>query len=292
VATTNGQQRGIQSVEVAMQALEAIERLGRAASLSTVATEAGLASSTTHRYLVSLTRVGLVAQDATTGRYDLGPAARRLGIEAIRRSDDINLASSTAGAVRNETGHTVNVSVWGDGGATVVRWEHGRYPLPIMARVGSTLPLADSSVGRVFLAYLPTSTTQSVLRDQQHGQPAWPGSDTLIEDLAVVRDRGVAKTVGGVIPGLIVLAAPVFGPGDVLTIVLGAFVPSAMGTSSVLASVEKHLVAATKALSADLGGSPAAGRRSATDGTQADPPRTQATDHSSPQSTGPDNLAR
>lgn len=250
-----GEQQGIQSVEVAIRALEAIERLGRPAALSAVASEAGLSPSTTHRYLVSLARVGLVDQSAVTARYDFGPVLRRLGIEAMRRSDDVGVATAYAGALRDAIGHTVNISVWSDCGPTIMRWEHGRYPLPIVARVGSTLPIADSSVGQVFLAYLPRSITTPVLRNQQrHRECSTPAAPALEKMRADVRARGVANTAGAVAPGLIVVAAPSFGPGGVLSVVLGCAIPSRVAHHSVVQDAEHRLSATADALSTQLGG--------------------------------------
>ena len=262
MAEANGQQRGIQSVEVAMRVLEAIERIGGAAPLSGVAGEAGMGPSTVHRYLVSLTRVGLVAQDAATGWYDLGPAARRLGLEAVRRADDVSVAGGAAASLRDATGHTVNVSVWGESGPTIVRWEHGRYPLPIMARVGSTLPLVDTSVGRIFLTYVPGQLTRPVLRSQQqHEVSSRPPSGLLDDIVEEVRRAGISKTVGGVIPGLAVLAAPVFGAGGALSAVLAVLLLARVATPAAVSAVSGQLTKTTDRISVELGGPTAAQMR-------------------------------
>jgi DNA-binding IclR family transcriptional regulator len=262
VTEEKAQQRGIQSVEVAMRVLEAIERIGGAAPLSRVANEADMGPSTAHRYLVSLTRIGLVAQDAATGWYDLGPAARRLGLEAVRRADDVSLAGGAAALLRDATGHTVNVSVWGESGPTIVRWEHGRYPLPIVARVGSTLPLVDTSVGRIFLAYVPEQMTQPVLRSQQrHEVSSRPTPEVLAGILDEVRQEGVSKTAGGVIPGLTVLAAPVFSTGGALSAVVAVLLLTRTATPAAVGAAGKQLTATTDKVSVDLGGPTAAQMR-------------------------------
>ncbi|MFC0040062.1 IclR family transcriptional regulator [Actinomadura rayongensis] len=256
---SNGQSQGIQSVEVAMRALEALENLGGPAPLTGVANEAGMSPSTAHRYLVSLIRVGLVVQDVSTGWYDLGPAARRLGLEAMRRADDVGIATRYAAELRNATGHAVNVTVWADNGPTIVRWEYGRHPLPIIARVGSTLPLVDSSVGRVFLAYMPTSITQPVLETQQRYKESSALRDEELSAIVrQVRAEGIAETQGAVLPGLRVLAAPVFGPGGLLAVVIASTVLARLARPEVLASVAEHLRDATDRISVELGGPTAA----------------------------------
>jgi DNA-binding IclR family transcriptional regulator len=52
-----------------------------------------MSASKVHRYLGSVNRIGLVAQSRSYGLYDMGPSLRRLGIEALRRIDEVGLAS-------------------------------------------------------------------------------------------------------------------------------------------------------------------------------------------------------
>jgi DNA-binding IclR family transcriptional regulator len=75
-------------------------------------------------------------------------------------------------ALRDGTGHTVNVAVWGDAGPELVRWDTGAHALPIVVRVGSVLPLLDSAVGLVFFAHLDAATTAEVLRTSKRTRQA------------------------------------------------------------------------------------------------------------------------
>lgn len=85
--------QGIQSVENAKAVLLALESGAGPLTLTQVAEGAGMQPNKAHRYLVSLGRVGLVSQSPQSGRYDLGPAMRRLGAEALRRMDEVGVAS-------------------------------------------------------------------------------------------------------------------------------------------------------------------------------------------------------
>ena len=58
---------GMQSAEVAAEILEALTRIGRSAQLKDLAAEAGMPPAKVHRYLVSLVRTNLVAQDPESG---------------------------------------------------------------------------------------------------------------------------------------------------------------------------------------------------------------------------------
>jgi DNA-binding IclR family transcriptional regulator len=245
--------QGIQSVELAMRVLAGLEKARGPASLSEVASLAGLYPSKVHRYLVSLARSGFVEQEPS-GRYTLGPAARRLGVEALRRGDEVSIATKYAVALRDTTQHTTNVATWSDAGPVIIRWDYGAYPLPITVRVGSTLPLADSSVGLVYLAHLPPALSRPVLRGQQkRGETSSVSWDAIEPALTQVRRDGYAATAGGVIPGLAALAAPVLGPGLGVTLVVSIVLPSNALTASVRSDLVTHLLQTTAAITGDLG---------------------------------------
>ena len=249
--------QGIQSVEIAMRVLLALEAGAGPMSLSQIAARSEMQPSKAHRYLVSLGRAGLVAQAPTSGLYDLGPALRRLGTEALRRMDEVGLASEYLPGLRDRTRHSANLAVWGDDGPVIVRRDHGAYPLPIDVRVGATMPLLASAIGRVFLAYLPEALSGPVLKSQYGPDDEDPLDEDEIEQVrATVQGEGVAFTSGTLVPGLASLAAPVFTSGSALPMAVGMALPARMATPKVLRSLCAELRAACAAMSAALGRSP------------------------------------
>lgn len=247
-------QQGIQSVEIGMRLLEAVEAIGGPATLSELAGASGMPPNKAHRYLVSLMRGGLVIQDAMSGRYDLGPAARRLGLEALRRSDDVSIASARVLALRDETGHTVNLAIWTDAGPTIVRWDTGWHALAVTFRVGSVLPLLESSVGRVFLSYLPRAQTRAVLAEQQRNHLTGTIDAVEIDALiAEVTGAGMALTSSSLIPGLAAVAAPVMGSGDELLMVVGVALPARLARGRTLSQLQTRLVSVVGEISRTLG---------------------------------------
>jgi DNA-binding IclR family transcriptional regulator len=131
-----------------------------------------------------------------------------------------------------------------------------------MARVGSTLPLVDTSVGRIFLTYVPSQLTRPVLRSQQqHEVSSRPEPGLLDGIVEEVRQAGISKTVGGVIPGLAVLAAPVFGAGGALSAVLAVLLLARVATPATVSTVSGQLTKTTDRISIELGGPTAAQMR-------------------------------
>lgn len=246
--------QGIQSVELAMTVLRALEEGLGPMTLTQVAAASRMQPSKVHRYLVSLARVGLVAQSPSSGRYDLGPAMRRLGIEALRRMDEVAVVSEHLPGLRDRTGHAVNLAVWGDHGPVIVRWDYGSYALPITVRVGATMPLLKSSIGRVYLTYLPRTLTDPVVQIQLGTDRGADLSPQEIDRItAEVRRTGVALTYGAVVPGVVSVAAPVFPAAESLPLAIAIAMPEREVTDELLASVTAELLRSAQAMSKELG---------------------------------------
>lgn len=236
-----------------MTVLLALEQSAGPASLTQIAALSGMQPSKVHRYLVSLSRVGLVSQSPSSGLYDLGPAMRRLGAEALRRMDEVGLVSEYLPGLRDRTKHAVNLAVWGDHGPVIVRWDYGSYALPITVRVGATLPMLASSVGRVYLTHLPRTLTDPIIRAQDTMVDQRFTDEEIERIKADVSRDGVAITSGGVIPGVTSVAAPVFTTGEALPLAVAIALPARLATQAVLRTVSAALLQTTKAMSAELG---------------------------------------
>ncbi|MFD4599420.1 IclR family transcriptional regulator [Streptomyces sp. NPDC058464] len=251
--TDGAGRHGIQSVETAMRVLLALESGGGALSLSAVAQASGMQPSKVHRYLVSLGRIGLTSQDPSSGLYDFGPTMRRMGAESLRRTNEVAIAGGHVTRLRDRTGHSVNLSVWGDHGPIVVSWAYGTQPLPLTVRVGATLPLLASSVGQVFLAHLPESLTSAALTEELARKDTDWTRERVAAVCARIRQDGHAVTYSGVVPGIISIAGPVFAANDPLPLAMSVVLPESAGTPDHLAEVTNALDDAVRAASQELG---------------------------------------
>jgi DNA-binding IclR family transcriptional regulator len=211
--------KGIQSFEIGFRVLQCLENAHDPLTLTQISRSSGMAPSKVHLYLVSLCRSGLVMQESYAGRYELGPAALRLGLSALARLSVIDKARAEIPLLRDRTGQTVFLSVWGDFGPTVVNRLDGRKVATLEVRVGSVVPLLTSATGNVFLAWLPRAVTAPFVKKEL---ALWRrnGSAPDRKDIAALQERvrkeGVASTRGGVIRGIVAVAAPVFDhQGDV-----------------------------------------------------------------------------
>ena len=209
---------GIQALDAALVLLRTLSSAPGPQTLTDLGRRAGMPASKAHRYLASFVHAGLVRQRERSGRYELGPFARELGLAALGRADIANRSADGLEALGQATGLTVLMTVWAEGGgATVVRWERATSPILTSFGLGSTLPLLTSASGRVFLAFLPRRLTAARLRlelEQARAgglslpdlEPTAAGIDGLV---AAVRRARVSALDGRFIPGLRAISAPV-----------------------------------------------------------------------------------
>jgi DNA-binding IclR family transcriptional regulator len=217
---------GIQSVEVGFELLRALADAPGALMLRDLAAGAGMSAAKAHRYLVSFQRMGLVMQDPVSTRYDLGPAALRLGLAGLARIDAVKLARERIPALLAETGHTLAIAVWGNQGPTMVHWAEAPQSVPVTLRLGDVMPLLTSATGRCFAAFMPREGRDgeripAMIRDELARLKQLPPTGLPLVDvpqtqadvqalLQETRARGLGRVVHSLLPGVGGFCAPVF----------------------------------------------------------------------------------
>lgn len=223
-------QRGIQSIEVGGQLLKALAHHGRPMALKDLAREAGMAPAKAHPYLVSFGQLGLIEQDAASGRYGLGPLAMQMGLISLQQSDPLALATPVIDRLAAETGHTAAIAVWGNRGATIVRVAQPETPVHVSMRHGTVMSLRGTASGRLFAAWLPRAQVLPVLKDEAQlaGRKAEAAIDKAFgAELEAVRAAGLSAVQGLSLPGINGLAAPVFDGAGHLVLSLTLIGPAA-----------------------------------------------------------------
>jgi len=258
-SNTRDERHGIQSIELGFLVLKALAQHGRPMMLKDLAAETGMAPAKAHRYLVSFLRTGLVEQDRRSGRYDLGGWCLELGLAGLARLDPVRLAEPILEDLCEEIHESVALAVWGNRGATIVRWVDAGDTITVNLRPGAVMPLTNSATGRSFAAFHKGPAVKTMLQAelQQNAKNSGVAVGTLrtqIEKiLTEIRKRGIARASGSLIPGINGFSAPVYDYSGtmVATITsLGSVGNFDNGWDSTIALAVK---AASKALSQRLG---------------------------------------
>ena len=254
---------GIQSVEVGFALLDVLARAPGALMLRDLAAQAEMSAAKAHRYLVSFQRLGLVVQDASSTRYELGPATLRLGLATLSRQDAVRMARERLPALTEQTGQTMALAVWGNHGPTLVHWQESPRAVPVNLRLGDVMPMLSSATGRCFAAFLGHgvgSDQARVLIEQEMAQARATGREdvpahakTLEAMVRETRQQGLGRVRNVLLPGIAGFCAPVFDADGHLAlgvVALGSSASFDTDWNGPLASALRNMA---RQLSADLG---------------------------------------
>ncbi len=248
-------QRSIQSVEIGFKLIRCLEAAPGPLTLKEISASAGMPPSKAHLYLVSFRRIGLVAQEGDSGRYALGPYAIQLGLSAMRKLDVIALSRDKLQELRDASGESVYLAVWGNLGPCIVSKCDGNRPIPMIIQVGYVLPVLTTATGRIFLAYLPPEKSGRVIaleEERSDGKLKFDGG-TLEAIVAETRSRGLARTDSLLYSGFTALSAPVFAHDGAIVAALSLLGPSGLTDVSYNGANARLLRDAAADLSKQLG---------------------------------------
>jgi len=219
---------GIQSIEVGFRLLDVLTCEPRAMMLRDLAQRAGMSPAKAHRYLVSFLRLGVVAQDPLSGRYELGGFALQLGLARLARVDGVALARIALAELRDRLDLTVGIAVWGNQGPTMVHWMESSHPAKASLKLGDVMPLLSSATGLLFAAYLPQGKTAAMLERElaDSRRSSYSGAPRTREEVGKVLDEvrahAAARVEGMLLPTIHAFCMPVFDSTGALALGLVA----------------------------------------------------------------------
>ena len=247
----DSRRRGINSVEIGFRVLAAVMSLRGPASLKRIGLAAEMDSSQAHRYVSSLVNCGVLKQDASSGLYDLGPTALRIGLAAMARLDFLAITETALRAFTEQTQATTFVALWAAQGPTIIRWFHGSPPVYTTMAVGSVLPMTHSAVGRVFMSFLPDAMINPFLEKEGWRAPIGKNPE-LVAHRDGIRSTRLSTVDCTLVPGLRAHAVPVLGVDNALLAVMGIAAADATPRAEDKITKQK-LVELSREISLELG---------------------------------------
>jgi len=198
---------GVQSVDRALDVLEALAAHGGEAGLSEIAATTGLPYGTIHRLLRTLLARGYVRQESDR-RYALGGALVRLGGAAENMF--ATWARPYLARMVELSGETANLAVLEGDFVVYVAQVPSPRRLRMFAEVGRRVPAHSTAVGKVLLA--DRADAAAVL--ERTGLPRRTDQTitsvaAMLAELEAVRERGYALDLGEEETGVHCLAVPV-----------------------------------------------------------------------------------
>jgi IclR family acetate operon transcriptional repressor len=194
------------------KALTVLEALAEHSRVTDIAAGTGLPKSTVHRILQSLVGWGFARTDGNGG-YLPGPRILTLAGKVMSRFDPAQHADSALQALRDRTGFTVHFAIRSADEAVYVQKLEGLRPYQMGSRVGMSMQLHSTSIGKAILAQLPDHEVAAVAARtglEPRTRRTITDLTALLSHLAEVRRRGCSIDDEENEGGIRCVGAPVF----------------------------------------------------------------------------------
>ena len=220
-------------------------------SLTEIAKMAGLPISTAHRLTTELASWRLL-EKTDDGQYRAGLPLRMIGTGDACPASIAERAPCVLEDLAAATKSRARLGVLRDLQVSYIEKQPGPGPATSFTPA-ATLPLHATALGRVLLAFAPSSTVEmTIIRGLRRYTPyTVTGAGRFRRALAVTRLTRVAITRGELEPGICGVAMPVFGPGGD---VVAAIELAVRDLREELQPVMAALAIATRSLSRELAG--------------------------------------
>jgi DNA-binding IclR family transcriptional regulator len=172
----------------------------------------GLPTSTVYRFLANLETAGFLSCSAT-GKYHLDIASFSIGQAALSHLDIRRLSLPYLKALNGHTRETIHLLVRQGLSAVYVEKLESPQPPNTISRIGVSVPLYCTAVGKVLLAYLPAEDLARVLRQIEprcHTPHTISSTQELQRQLQRVRRCGYSFDLEENEPHIRCVAAPIW----------------------------------------------------------------------------------
>jgi IclR family transcriptional regulator, acetate operon repressor len=201
-----------QSLERALGLLKTIS-LHDGMSLTDLSEATGLAPSTAHRLLNSLSGHELVSWEDTSQKWSIGIEALRIGMAFQRRNKILLAGRSEMTQLMQATGETVNMAMLDRFDVVFVSQVECEATIRAYFRIGERRAIHASGIGKALLAEMPDARVNDFLRTHKLSRftpTTLTEPDAMRAELTLIRERGWSLDDEEANSGMRCIAAPVF----------------------------------------------------------------------------------
>ncbi|HEY82666.1 MAG TPA: IclR family transcriptional regulator [Dehalococcoidia bacterium] len=177
---------------------------------SEIAHKVEIPLTTAHRILATLTKGGLLEQDAKSGKYRIGPTLYALGSLYLSTTDIFQAAEPVIKALNDLTGEAVCTAILYQGKVVMTMKEESRYAFRIANHVGSILVAYASAMGKALLSELSEEELDRILPEEKlppRTKNTVPTKTELKRELEEIRKTGVSYDLEGNYEGVVGIAS-------------------------------------------------------------------------------------
>jgi DNA-binding IclR family transcriptional regulator len=242
------------AVAKAIIVLQALRRIPDGASARQLAGVVDLPRSTVQRILGTLVSSGMIIQEPTHQRYQIGPQALLIGLGYRQGLGLVSLARPPMVRLRDETGETVGLSVRVGDSRVFIDEVQSRQPLRFASELGRQYPLWSGASGRILLLGLTDSELAAALADDEHSEALFRVIERSEREalLEAARRDGYAIARNETIGNVSSVAVPITDRSGRVVAALSVSGPTTRLSEDSLTAVREALQRVGAAISADL----------------------------------------
>ena len=199
-----------QTVQKALNLLEALVRAGQPRRLTELSRELGLTKPNVYRLLSTLSVLGYVKKDPLTSLYSPTLKLWEMGSMLVRDVDLVSVAGPRLRKLSNDARESVQLAVFDSGFVVYVDKVDSPQPLKAITSIGSRVPASVTSTGKAMLAWLGEDALDQAVAHVKRYTPVTLVRRKDIEgDLDETRQRGYAINRGEFRAGVCGIAVPI-----------------------------------------------------------------------------------
>lgn len=206
----------VRALERGLSILEAFAESGETLPLSEIAKRQHLNTSTAHRLVKTLTRLGWLEFDEEQDKYRLGLKAFEVGSSYLHQSSVEQVARPFLETLAAESGQTASLGILDRSEVVYIGIVRGQQEVGIQSRVGARHPAYCTALGKVLLSRLDGASLRAVL-DQgmpRRTENTITDPEILGQELLQVRRNGYAVDNEERMRGIYCIAAPILDHED------------------------------------------------------------------------------
>ncbi len=200
------------STAKALRILEAVTDDSRPTSIAELSAMLRLSKPTTHRIGTALENLGYLEREPGSRRFIEGKRLVSLALKVLQAASARGPRHGILQSLSETIGETCNLGVMSGTEVIYLDRVEAVWPLGLRFEPGSRVPLHCTSLGKLFLSYLPDdelSSFVSVLTLTRYTQNTITNGEGLAAEVAEIRRRGFSVDNQEFMSGVVCVAAPI-----------------------------------------------------------------------------------
>ncbi|PLS02504.1 IclR family transcriptional regulator [Neobacillus cucumis] len=246
----------IQSVKRALNILDLFDDFNKELKITEISTRLGLNKSTAHSLLKTLKEQDYIKQDLETGKYSLGLKLVERGNFVLNSMDLRIIAKDSLVELSHKTGNTTHLVILDEKTGVYIDKVEGPNKTIVFSRIGRSVPIHSSAVGKVLVAYKSQQELDSLLEQYDFfPQTGKTIKDKMkyLEELAQVERCGYAIDNEENEEGVYCIAVPIYDHSFSVVAALSMSFPISSVTAEVKSQTVQMLKETASTISEKLG---------------------------------------